>query len=179
LRWLGPEGRDRGISPSHPEPPSLQLSFPPSHRLCRLYRLVKIGPRHTTKRLARNSGYDSRHDGRHNSGHNGVPNCAEIDAANTMELRANVQTILSIIYDTWPKNTSDTYQPKQDKFKAFGIQKQYRDNDTITKDKLLLFLVEDVANRLLRIKGHKADSKTLQGTTQLTCVTVARYREGG
>ena len=86
----------------------------------------------------------SRRDG-------GGPGRLELNAANNAELRANAQNILSIIHDARPKTTSDAYEPKQEEFREFCTRKRYQDGDTVTEDKLLLFLVEDVANRPLRV----------------------------
>ena len=66
----------------------------------------------------------------------------ELNARNNAELRTNAQNILNMIQDSRPKNTSAAYEPKQKEFKDFCIQKQYHDVDTVTEDKLLLFLVE-------------------------------------
>ena len=125
--------------------------------------LVNMG-RRTTKRPAHDGPRDGRRDSRR-----------EVDAANTAELHANAQTILSIIHDARPKTTSDTYEPKQDEFKAFCARKQYWDGNTVTEDKLLLFLVEDVANRPLRVKSRKADSRVPQDTTRLAWRSVRSY----
>lgn len=43
-----------------------------------------------------------------------------------------------------PKNTSLAYKPKQKEFTVFCKQKQYYNGDTVTEEKLLLFLVEEV-----------------------------------
>ena len=55
-----------------------------------------------------------------------------------------------------PKNTILAYGPKQEEFRRFCERKQYQDGDTVTEDKLLLFLVEDVAQRPLRGRDKKA-----------------------
>ena len=56
-----------------------------------------------------------------------------------------------------PKNTIKEYQPKQVEFRQFCERKQYLDRDTVTEDKLLLFLQECVVNRPLRTKSRTAD----------------------
>ena len=61
-----------------------------------------------------------------------------------------------MIQDARPKNTTAAYEPKQKEFRDFCKQKQYHDGDTVTEDKLLLFLVEEVADRPLRAKSRKA-----------------------
>lgn len=43
---------------------------------------------------------------------------AEINIANTAELRANAQNILTMIRASRPKNTALAYQPKQQEFKV-------------------------------------------------------------
>ena len=80
------------------------------------------------------------------------------NARNNAELRANAQTILTMIQDIRPKNTTAAYAPKQREFTAFCAQKQYHDADTVMEDKLLLFLVEEVANCPLWAKSCKAAS---------------------
>jgi len=42
---------------------------------------------------------------------------AKINIVNNAELRANAQYILTFIHDSRPKNTSSTYDLKQEKFK--------------------------------------------------------------
>ena len=78
------------------------------------------------------------------------------DAINQAELRANAQTILSVIHESRPQNTTSVYSPKQNEFEQFCQRKQYRDGVTVTEEKLLLFLVEEVASRPLKVKSLKA-----------------------
>ncbi|KAL2193260.1 hypothetical protein P885DRAFT_81341, partial [Corynascus similis CBS 632.67] len=73
-------------------------------------------------------------------------------AANNAELRANARNILTMIHECRPKNTVSSYEPKQEEFREFCRRKQYSDGDAVTEDKLLLFLVEEVANRPLKTK---------------------------
>jgi len=47
----------------------------------------------------------------------GGPGRAEINIVNNAELRANAQYILTFIHDSRPKNTSSTYDLKQEEFK--------------------------------------------------------------
>src|SRR6266498_4479562 len=47
----------------------------------------------------------------------GGPGRAEINIVNNTELRVNAQHILTFIHDSRPKNTSSTYDPKQEEFK--------------------------------------------------------------
>jgi hypothetical protein len=42
----------------------------------------------------------------------------EINIVNNAELRANAQSVLTLIWESWPKNTSLTYSPKQKEFKV-------------------------------------------------------------
>ncbi|OCK77125.1 hypothetical protein K432DRAFT_407599 [Lepidopterella palustris CBS 459.81] len=69
------------------------------------------------------------------------PDRIKINVSNNAELRA-----------AQPKNTTLAYEPKQREFK----RKQYHDADTVTEDKLLLFLVEEVTGRPLKAKSRKA-----------------------
>jgi hypothetical protein len=99
----------------------------------------------------------------------------ELNARNNDELRSNAQNILAMIQEGRPKNTTAAYKPKQKEFKTFCARKQYHDGDTVTEDKILLFLVEDVANRPLRAKSRKAAKETLQGDTRLAWRSVRGY----
>ncbi|KAL2137536.1 hypothetical protein VTI28DRAFT_9169 [Corynascus sepedonium] len=99
----------------------------------------------------------------------------ERSAVNNAELRANAQNILSMIHEHRPKNTSMAYEPKQREFQDFCRRKQYEDGDTVTEDKLLLFLVEDVANRPLKTKSPKVDNEVLQEKTRLAWRSVRSY----
>jgi hypothetical protein len=45
----------------------------------------------------------------------------EHDAANTAELRANTQSVLTAIRTIRPKNTTKGYEPKQDEFKVASL----------------------------------------------------------
>ncbi|KAK4233479.1 short-chain dehydrogenase [Achaetomium macrosporum] len=74
-----------------------------------------------------------------------------------------------------PKNTASVYEPKQEEFREFCRRKQYCDGDTVTEDKLLLFLVEDVANRPLKTKSPKADDGVPQENTRLAWRSVRCY----
>ncbi|KAH8657278.1 hypothetical protein BGZ61DRAFT_310526, partial [Ilyonectria robusta] len=82
---------------------------------------------------------------------------------------------LSMIQDARPRNTVAAYEPKQKEFRDFCERKQYQDADTVTEDKLLLFLVEEVADRPLRAKSHKAAEDTLQEATRLAWRSVRSY----
>jgi len=99
----------------------------------------------------------------------------EIDILNTAELRANSQKVLSLIHSKRPKNTMAVYMPKQREFQAFCQQKQYQDSDTVTEDKILLFLVEEVTNRPLRGKSRKAAPETKPEETRLAWRSVRAY----
>ncbi|EAQ83148.1 hypothetical protein CHGG_10966 [Chaetomium globosum CBS 148.51] len=83
--------------------------------------------------------------------------------------------IHSMIHEYRPKNTSLAYEPKQREFRDFCYRKQYYDGDTVTEDKLLLFLVEDVANRPLKTKSTKADSDIPLENTRLAWRSVRSY----
>src|SRR5438876_5254417 len=99
----------------------------------------------------------------------------EINSINNAELRMNAQRILSVIHSSRPQNTTSSYSPKQEEFKDFCRRKLYQDNDTVTEDKLLLFLVEEVADRPLRTKSRKAAAETPQTKTRLTWRSVRSY----
>ncbi|KAK4206867.1 short-chain dehydrogenase, partial [Rhypophila decipiens] len=94
---------------------------------------------------------------------------------NNAELRTNAQNILTMIKAARPKNTVSAYEPKQEEFRRFCRRKQYQDADTVTEDKLLLFLVEDVVNRPLRSKSRKADRDVPLSETRLAWRSVRTY----
>jgi hypothetical protein len=106
---------------------------------------------------------------------NTIQERVERTAVNNAELRANAQNILSVIHETRPKNTLSAYEPKQREFEEFCLRKQYSDGGTVTEDKLLLFLVEEVADRPLRVKGRKAADDTPQTATRLAWRSVRSY----
>src|SRR5208282_4141691 len=57
----------------------------------------------------------------------------------------------------------------------FCERKQYCDSDTVTEDKLLLFLVEEVTARPLRAKSCKVSNDVLQDQTRLSWRSVRSY----
>src|SRR5438034_4181752 len=87
---------------------------------------------------------------------------AEINIVNNAELHVNSQSILIIIHKFCLKNIIEAYKSKQKKFKLFCEKKQYQNNDTITENKLLLFLVKKIVNQSLRMKSCKTDNNVLQ-----------------
>lgn len=91
------------------------------------------------------------------------------------ELRTNAQNIPYMTQESRPKNTLAAYEPKQKEFKDFCLRKQYDDVDTVTEDKLLLFLVEEVADRPLRAKSRNAAKDGPQVTTRLAWRSVRSY----
>jgi hypothetical protein len=99
----------------------------------------------------------------------------EIDIVNQAELRTNARNILSTIHMARPYNTTKEYKPKQVEFTQFCEHKQYQDRDTVTEDKLLLFLQECVVNRPLRTKSRMADGSIAQGDSRLAWRSVRGY----
>jgi hypothetical protein len=97
------------------------------------------------------------------------------NAMNEAELRANAQTILSVIHEARPKNTISAYAPKQQEFEDFCKRKQYSDGTTVTEEKLLLFLVEEVAGRPLKVRSRRASAGTPQDETRLAWRSVRTY----
>ncbi|KAK3902169.1 hypothetical protein C8A05DRAFT_34140 [Staphylotrichum tortipilum] len=79
------------------------------------------------------------------------------------ELRTNAQNVLSMIHEYRPKNTSLAYEPKQGEFREF------------CQEKLLLFLVEDVANRPLKTKSPKVDSDMPPEKTRLAWPSIRSH----
>jgi hypothetical protein len=98
-----------------------------------------------------------------------------VDIANNAELRANAQHVLASTRAARPKNTARNYEPKQEEFRAFCLRKRYQDADTVTEDKLLLFLVEEVTDRPLKAKSRKAAADIPQEATRLTWRSVRGY----
>ena len=74
-----------------------------------------------------------------------------------------------------PKNTHYAYNPKQKEFRKWCQGKQFRDHDTVTEEKLLLFIVDEVANRPLRVKSRKVDKSVPQEKTRLKWGSVRSY----
>ncbi|KJZ70674.1 hypothetical protein HIM_09947 [Hirsutella minnesotensis 3608] len=95
------------------------------------------------------------------------PSNIQQKAMNDAELRANAQTILSMIHESRPKTTTSAYGPKQEEFEQFCQRKQYCDGAKVTEEKLLLFLLEEVAGRPLKVRSRKAASDTPQDETRL------------
>ncbi|KAK4239207.1 hypothetical protein C8A03DRAFT_14388, partial [Achaetomium macrosporum] len=94
---------------------------------------------------------------------------------NNAELRANSQNVLSLIRAARPKNTTSAYEPKQKEFRQFCQRKQYQDGETVTEEKLLLFLVEEVVDRPLRLRSRKAAKDTPLSETRLSWRSVRSY----
>ncbi|KAM4067426.1 centromere DNA-binding protein complex CBF3 subunit [Hirsutella rhossiliensis] len=73
------------------------------------------------------------------------------------------------------RNTTSAYAPKQEEFEQFCRHKQYCDGATVTEEKLLLFLVEEVAGRPLKVRSRKAATDTPQDETRLAWRSVRTY----
>lgn len=99
----------------------------------------------------------------------------ERTALNNVELCTNTRNVYSLIQQERPKNTVIAYKPKKREFQQFCASKQYHDRDTVTEDKLLLFLVECVAQRPLRGKSYKTASETPRTATRLAWRSVRSY----
>jgi hypothetical protein len=100
---------------------------------------------------------------------------AQVDASNNTELRSNAQEVVIAIRAARPKNTNLAYKPKQKEFRKWCKTKQFRDGDTVTEEKLLLFIVNEVANRPLRRKGRKVDKSVRRDETRLNWCSVRSY----
>jgi hypothetical protein len=121
---------------------------------------------------------------------------AQINATNNAKLRANALSIHDDIQATRPKNTKRTYGPKQKEYqvrkfyllayvpkviyannvaKAFCKEKQFQDGDTVTEDKLLLFLKTCVVDRPLRTRSKDVDESIPQEETKLAWRSVRSY----
>ena len=102
-------------------------------------------------------------------------NRADRAVVNNAELRTNSQNILAMIRASRPKNTASAYEPKQEEFRQFCRQKHYQDGETVTEDKLLLFLVDKVVHRPLRSRSRKAAEDTPLSDTRLAWRSVRSY----
>ena len=100
---------------------------------------------------------------------------ADIDAVNRAELHANAQEVITTIHMERPLNTNNSYKPKQREFNEFCAAKQYHDGNTVTEEKLLLFITSQVANRPLRIKSRTADKSIPRAQTCLKWRSVRDY----
>jgi hypothetical protein len=67
------------------------------------------------------------------------------------------------------------YLLKQAEFQASYRRKQYCDADTVTKDKLLLFLVEEVTERPLRTRSRRIAAGTPLEDTRLAWRSIQGY----
>lgn len=75
--------------------------------------------------------------------------CAQLDAINNTALYSNAQDVVMAIRAARPKNTNLAYKPKQKEFRKWCEGKQFRDRDTVMEEKLLLFIMNEVASRPL------------------------------
>jgi len=100
---------------------------------------------------------------------------AQLDAINNAELLSNTQEVVNAIRAARPKNTHLAYNPKQKEFRKWCQGKQFHDHDTVTEQKLLLFITNEVANRPLRTKSRKVDKSVPQEQTRLNWCSVRTY----
>jgi centromere DNA-binding complex CBF3 subunit-like protein/transcriptional activator of glycolytic enzymes GCR1 len=96
-------------------------------------------------------------------------------AINNAELRTNSYKVRDIICAGRPKGTTLAYEPKQKEYRRFCDRKQYQDGDAVTEDKLLLFLIEDVVGRPLRMKSRRAADEIPLHKTRLSWRSVRGY----
>ncbi|KAH8878712.1 hypothetical protein GQ53DRAFT_585513, partial [Thozetella sp. PMI_491] len=74
-----------------------------------------------------------------------------------------------------PQNTTRAYVPKQEEFRAWCWEKQYADGETVTEDKMLLFLVEAVAPRPLRRPSKRTAPEVEDCEARLVWSSVRGY----
>ena len=103
------------------------------------------------------------------------PGLAERLFRNQAELRTNARNILDLTQAERPKNTDIVYIPKQEEFCQLCRCKEYYDGETITEDKLFLFLVKDITSRPLRIRSYTAASNTPYIKSRLAWRSVHLY----
>jgi hypothetical protein len=97
------------------------------------------------------------------------------DIINGADLQTNALQIVEETRAARPQNTVRNYAPKQLEFKAWCEQRQFSDRDTVTEQKLLLFLKEKVVDRPLRHKSHKAADEVLASNRLLAWRSVRGY----
>jgi hypothetical protein len=82
------------------------------------------------------------------------------DIENDIRIRdkdhANVAELLKMTLEARAKNTDKNYIPKQQEFVDWALKSKCNDRDTVTEDKLLSFLKEEVIVRPLRTRGKKS-----------------------
>jgi hypothetical protein len=98
---------------------------------------------------------------------------AQRNIINNAELRTNARKIHGIVRSARAPNTIMAYGPKQEEFRQFCRNKLYEDGDTVTEDKLLLWLAEDVTERPLR--NHSRLSASNTATVRLSWRSVRLY----
>jgi hypothetical protein len=91
------------------------------------------------------------------------------------ELADNMLQIHGTIYTSRPKGTHLAYSPKQLEFQAHCQARGYADKDTVTEQKLLFFLSNEVVNRPLRRRSRKAGPDVPLEDTQLSWRSVRSY----
>src|SRR6266513_1518118 len=92
---------------------------------------------------------------------------AQVDTINNTELCSNDQDVMMAIKVDMLKNTHKAYKPKQKEIRKWYDRKQFHDKDTVTENKLLLFITSEVANRPLRTKSRKVHKSVQQAKTRL------------
>jgi Centromere DNA-binding protein complex CBF3 subunit, domain 2 len=70
--------------------------------------------------------------------------------------RANLVEMLEETQQARDINTKRAYEPKQVEFITWATQRGYRDHNTVTEEKLISFLKDEVVNRPLRRRKNKA-----------------------
>jgi hypothetical protein len=97
------------------------------------------------------------------------------DFANNADLVENMHAIHGVIHAERPVATHRAYAPKQAEFQAFCRARTFRDGDTVTEQKLLLFLTQDVVERPLRGWSRKVAPGTPAEDTRLQWKSVRGY----
>ena len=105
----------------------------------------------------------------------GRPDPATLIVTNQAKLRTNSRNIYELIQAERPKNTDLSYGPKQAEFRRFCRLKQYHDGKTITKDKLLLFLVKEITSQPLQSRSRTAAAGTPYTESRLAWRSVCAY----
>ena len=97
------------------------------------------------------------------------------DYNNDAELDNNMRLVNERIVQSRPKNTQLVYLPKQKEFGDFCREQQFRDGETVTEKKLLLFLNKKVIGRPLKRRSQKAAPGVDLANTHINSRTVKTY----
>lgn len=91
------------------------------------------------------------------------------------ELRNNARELLALVRDNRPASTQRAYVPKQEEYSAFCREYGFPDGETVTDDKLLLFLRVKVIDRPLKMRSRNDNDSINAEDTRLSWRSVRQY----